>query len=187
MPAFKPGIVILAELEDAIRDRVLAVQRRFDPKLAASLPPHVTITGSSGMGPISPGTKLSELREKLEAVARATPPMTLSFSRPRQFMQSQVVVLPLDPHGPIRELHDRLLNAGLAYEQPRFTFTPHVTLNLYRELPRDELRELLAVRIEEPVRIGKIAAFKTVGMTGTKMVLELPLTGVDPRATLRTG
>lgn len=175
----KPGIIILAELEATMRDRVLEIQRQFDPKLAASLPPHVTLTGSSGMGPISPSTKIADLRAALESVACATPPMTLAFSPPKQFMQSQVVVLPLDPHGPIRELHDRLLNAGLVYEQPRFTFTPHVTLNLFRELPRDELRELLRTRITGPVRIEKIAAFKTVGATGTRMVLELPLTGVS--------
>lgn len=185
-PHLKPGIIILAELEDALRDRVLAIQRRVDPKLAASLPPHVTITGSSGMGPIAAGTKLAELRAALEAVASTTPPMTLAFSPPKQFMQSQVVVLPLDPHGPIRELHDRLLNSGLIYEQPRFTFTPHVTLNLYRELPRDELRELLRVRITDPVRILRIAAFKTVGTTGTKMLLELPLTGLSGSSPVRS-
>jgi len=173
----KPGIVILAELDDAMRDRVLEIQRRFDPKLAASLPPHVTLTGSSGMGPIPGRTTAAELRAALEPVARATAPMTLRFRRPQRFMQSRVVVLPLDPHGPLRELHDRLLTSGLRYEQPRFTFTPHVTLNLFRELPDAELRELLRVRIEDPVHIRRIAAFRTVGATGTKLVLELPLTG----------
>jgi hypothetical protein len=44
----KTGIVILAELQGALRERILDVQRRFDPKLAAGVPPHVTITGSSG-------------------------------------------------------------------------------------------------------------------------------------------
>lgn len=177
----KPGIVVLAELDDALGERILEIQRRFDPRLASSLPPHVTITGSSGMGPIAPDTPLSELRARLEEVAAATPPMTLAFSPPMRFMQSQVVVLPLDPHGPIRELHDRLLRSGLRYEQPRFTFTPHVTLNLFRELPEDELRELLRVRVPEPVHIGSIAAYKTVGMTGTKKVATAPLTGPSGR------
>ena len=168
---------MIAELDGAMRERVLEIQRRFDPKLAASLPPHVTLTGSSGMGPIDPRTRVTALREALEPVARSTPPMSLHVRRPHQFMQSQVVVLPLAPHGPLRELHDRILRSGLRYEPPRFTFTPHVTLNLYRELPRDELRELLSVRITEPIHVDRIAAFKTVGATGTKMLLELPLTG----------
>jgi 2'-5' RNA ligase len=102
--------------------------------------------------------------------------MTLEVGRPHRFMQSQVVVLPLDPHGPIRALHDRILTSGLKHERPRFTFTPHVTLNLFRELPPEELRELMRVRIAEPIHVDRIAAFKTVGV-GTKLLLELPLTG----------
>lgn len=175
----KPGIVILAEVQPELSDRILGIQRRFDPKLAAMLPPHVTLTGSSGMGPIDPRTPLPELRAALERAAAATPPMTLAFRRPMQFMQSNVVVLPLDPHGPIRELHDRLLTSGLRAEQPRFTFTPHVTLNLFRELPRAQLRELLAFRVDEPVIITAIAAWRTVGPTGTRQLLSVPL-GAPP-------
>lgn len=171
----KPGIVILAELEPELRDRIFEIQRRFDPKLAALLPPHVTITGSSGMGPIHPRTSTEELRAALENVAARTPPMSLVFRRPMQFMQSPVVVLPLDPHGPIRELHDRLLTSGLKYEVPRFTFTPHVTLNLFRTLPRDELRELLRVRIDTPVRIDRISAYRTTGPASTKKLLDVEL------------
>lgn len=173
----KPGIVILAELEPELRDQILEIQRRFDPKLAGLLPPHVTITGSSGMGPIESRTPVADLRVALETVANATAPMTLAFRRPMQFMQSQVVVLPLDPHGPIRALHDRLLTSGLKYEVPRFTFTPHVTLNLFRELRKDELRELLRVRIDRPVRIERIAAYKTTGPASTTKLFDVELNG----------
>jgi 2'-5' RNA ligase len=173
----KPGIVILAELEQPLRDEILAIQQRFDPKLAKLLPPHVTITGSSGMGPIPVTTTEAQLRAALEPVAAATAPMSLPLGRPMRFMQSQVVVFPLRPHGAIRELHDRLLTSGLPYEPPRFTFTPHVTLNLYRELPDAELRELLRVRIDTPVRLERIAAYATTGPASVKSVLELPLTG----------
>lgn len=176
----KPGIVILAELEPDLRDRILAIQRRFDPRLAGLLPPHVTITGSSGMGPIPLRTSMRQLEDALRKVGEATAPMTLAFRRPMQFMQSQVVVLPLDPHGPIRELHDRLLTSGLPYEQPRFTFTPHVTLNLFRELRRDELRELLTVRVEDPVRIQRIAAYRTTGPASVRRVVDMPLSGKSP-------
>jgi 2'-5' RNA ligase len=173
----KPGIVIMAELDPELRARILTIQRRYDPRLAASLPPHITLTGSSGMGPIPADTPLDELRAALASVARETPPMTLEFSPPMQFMQSQVVVLPLDPHGPIRELHDRILISGLRYAQPRFTFTPHVTLNLFRELPPSELRDLLRVRITDSVRVETIAAYRAQGPVDTRMLLELPLTG----------
>jgi 2'-5' RNA ligase len=177
----KAGIVILSELHGPVRERILAIQQRFDPKLARMLPPHVTITGSSGIGPIAARTTVAELRKALEPVALETPPMELPVLRPMRFMQSQVVVLPMDPHGAIRELHDRIQRSGLRYEQPRFTFTPHITLNLFRELPDDELRELLAVRIDETVVIDRIAAYRTENITGTRRMIELTL-GAGHRA-----
>jgi len=171
----KSGIVILCELHGPVRDRVLELQRRYDPKLAGMLPPHVTLTGSSGIGPIAADTTEAELRGALEPVARETAPMTLPLLRPLQFMQSNVVVLPLDPHGAIRELHDRIQRSGLRYEQPRFTFTPHVTLNLFRTLPAKELRALLAVRVTEPVTLDRIAAYRSLDAVTTRQVIELPL------------
>jgi 2'-5' RNA ligase len=171
----KPGIVVIAELRGAARDRVAGIQRRFDPKLADMLPPHVTITGSSGIGPIAADTPVAELRAALEHVARETPVMTVRPQRPMRFMQSNVVVLPIDPHGQIRELHDRIQRSGLRYERPRFTFTPHITLNLFRELPRDDLRALLAIRVDEPVVIDHIAAYRSESAVRTRLLVDVPL------------
>src|SRR5262245_59060613 len=117
-----------------MRERILAIQRRFDPKLAAGVAPHLTLSGSSGMGPIPTSTTTEELRAALEPIARDTAPLTLTFLPPIRFMQTNVVVLPLDPNGPVRALHERIKRSGLRYEQPRFTFTPHVTLSFFREL-----------------------------------------------------
>ena len=63
----------MSELNGDVAARVLDVQRRFDPRMAAELPPHVTITGSSGVGPISPDTTEDELIAALEARRRGEP------------------------------------------------------------------------------------------------------------------
>jgi 2'-5' RNA ligase len=173
----KSGIVILSELHGPLRDRILEIQRRFDPKLAAGVPPHVTLTGSSGMGPISTQTSAEELQSALSPIARDTRPITLSFLAPMRFMQTNVVVLPLDPNGPIRHLHERIKNSGLTYEQPRFTFTPHVTLSFFRELAPRDLKALLSIRIAEPFTIDRISAHRTVGYVNSKKLVELELRG----------
>ena len=173
----KTGIVILAELQGALRERILDVQRRYDPKLAAGVPPHVTITGSSGIGPISTATTTAQLRAALEPIARETAPMALRFLKPHRFMQTDIVVLPLDPNGPLRALHERIRSSGLAYEQPRFTFTPHVTLTFFRQLTPKDAKALLALRFDEPVLVDRISAHKTVNIVNSKKLLELPLTG----------
>jgi len=171
-PALKTGIVIMAELSGPVADRIRALQVRFDPRMAAELPPHITIGGSSGMGPVPSSTTDEEIKTRLEPVARTTQPFVVHFRPPMRFMQSTVVVLPIDPHGPIRALHEAIKLSGLLFEPPRFTFTPHCTLSFYPELSRERLRELLAVRIEEPVTVDSIQAHRAVEFR-TRKVLDL--------------
>lgn len=165
----------MSELRGDVAARVLDVQRRFDPRMANELPPHVTITGSSGMGPISPDTTDEQLMAALEPIAAASVPFAVRLHPPMQFMQSTVVVLPIDPNGPIRALHERIKSSGLSYDRPRFSFTPHVTLSFYPELSRDALRELTRFRIDEPIMIDKIQAYRSLDLTRSVRVVDLPL------------
>lgn len=173
----KSGIIILSELREPLRERILEIQRKWDPKLARAASPHLTLTGSSGMGPIATGTPVDELRAALEPIARETSPMTLSFLKPMKFMQRDVVVLPLDPNGPIRALHERIKKSGLTFEQERFTFTPHVTLSFFRELNSAAIEKLLAIRVDEPVLIDHFSVHRTVSITDSKLLLDFPLQG----------
>ena len=173
----KRGIIVMAELSGDIADRVRAIQTRYDPRMAAELPPHITLTGSSGMGPIPARTPVEELSAALDPVALATAPFTVRFQPPMRFMQTTVVVLPIEPHGPIRALHERIKASGLAFEQPRFTFTPHCTLSFYRELTKEQYRALLAERIDDEVLVDRIELYRAESETRTRKVLELPLRG----------
>ncbi len=177
----KPGIVVVAELTGPVAERIHVIQEQYDPRMAAELPPHLTLIGSSGMGPISVRTDPERLREALLHGTRGTAPMTLTFEPPMRFMQSDVVVLPLDPNGPVRALHERLADgiraAKIVTERPRFTFTPHCTLSFYRELPAGLLRELLAMRFEDPITIDSVQAYRATGPSGTERLFSLPLTG----------
>jgi len=177
----KPGIVVVAELTGPVAERIHDAQQQYDPRMAAELPPHLTLVGSSGMGPISVRTDPERLREALMHGTRGTAPMTLTFEPPMRFMQSDVVVLPLDPNGPVRALHERLAEgiraAKIVTERPRFTFTPHVTLSLYREQPSGLLRELLALRFEDPITVDAVQAYRASGPAGTQRLFSLPLIG----------
>jgi len=171
------GIFILAELPAEIADRVRAINERYDLKLSRYKPPHLTITGSSGAGPIPPSVSVEEMREKLEAITSDTAPITLSFLPPQRFMQTNIIVLPLDPHGPLRMLHDRIITSGLPFTRARYTFSPHSTLSLYQSLDEKAIRELLKTRIPEPFVISAIQLYHTRDPQPSRKLLELPLTG----------
>jgi 2'-5' RNA ligase len=172
----KGGIFVIAEIKGPAAKRIRRIQKRFDPRLATEWPPHVTLAGSSGMGPIDPELPVAELRSRLEPAARETPPLLLPFGHPIRFMQTNILVLPLNPHGPLRQLHERIKSSGLRFERPRFYFTPHVTLSFYPEHPPEKLRELLALRVPEPADIEAIQVYHTRQNKASKKLFELPLT-----------
>lgn len=176
------GVFIIASIGKAAESRVAAIQRDFDPKLAATSPPHLTIAGSSGVGPICAPVTVRELRAALEPIASTTAPLVLPFGPPHHFMQTTIVVLPLDPHGPLRVLHDRIAASGLPFERPRFTFTPHTTLSFHRTHDPETLKRLLAIRVEELAVIDRISVQLTEDPQPSKTLLELRLSGTTDGA-----
>jgi len=171
------GIYVIAPLQPGLSELVGEIQARFDPKLARMMAPHITIIGSSGAGPITPATSLDELQTLLDPIARSTPPLTLELGRPVRFMQTDIIVLPLRPHGPLRVLHERIARSGLTYAPPRFAFTPHITLSFYRQLTPIDQRALLALRVDEPVHITQIECSLSNDPQPARHLLTLPLRG----------
>lgn len=176
------GIFIIAELDGAIAARVKAHQERFDPKLAREAPPHITLVGSSGVGPIDPSTPVAELRQRLAPIAAETPPLTLAFGAPVRFLQREIVVLPLDPHGPIRTLHERLATSGVRCAQARYPFTPHCTLSFYPTITAESLRPMLAVREPEPFVMRTIRVYHTRDPQPPRLLFDLTLSGGERSA-----
>jgi 2'-5' RNA ligase len=176
------GIFILAELPGETAERIRAINERYDQKLARYKPPHITLTGSSGAGPIPPSIDVEDMRARVQPITDSTAPITLSFGPPQRFMQTDIIVLPIDPHGPIRILHDRLVTSGLPFTRARYTFSPHTTLSLYPSLDPKSIRELLRTRMPEPFVISAIQLYHTRDPQPSRKLLELPLTGASPKA-----
>jgi 2'-5' RNA ligase len=171
------GIFILGELSGSVADEIQAIAERYDPKLARWHRPHITIAGSSGLGPMAADTPVELMRERLKPITDFTAPIELVLEKPERFPATEIVVLPVSPRGALRELHDRIGASGLHFARPRFAFSPHVTLNLYKTLTRDALGALLAVRIKEPVVLDRLRLYYTSEPNVSRLLLELPLAG----------
>jgi 2'-5' RNA ligase len=171
----KSGVYMIAELSGPVAERIHNIQRKYDPKLAGISPPHITLVGSSGIGTI-PRTTAAKLREVLEPITSTTAPITLRFEQPVRFMQTDIIALPLDPHGPLRVLHERVAKSGLGFGAARHRYSPHCTLSYYPTLTAAAARELLAMRIDDPFVIDRVQLYYTMSPQSKKL-LELPLTG----------
>ena len=170
-----PGIFVVIDVRGALGERIHAIQHLYDPKLANYLPPHLTLVGSSGVGPIEASTPWDRLREVLTPITESTMSMKLEFGAPIRFMQTDIVVLPLTPNGPLRDLHERIVRSGLTFQPARFSFTPHVTLSFFRTLAPQQKRELLAMRIDEPLVVDHLRLSLTDEPLPPRALFELPL------------
>lgn len=171
------GVFVLVELPGEAGRLVREIQERYDRKLARLTPPHVTLVGSSGVGAIPSDTPTDQIRDALEPIADSTVPMSLHFGKPTRFMQTDIISLPLDPHGPLRTLHERIVKSGLPFKPARFLFTPHCTLNFYRTLTRQTERELMAQRVTAPVIVDRLQVYLTRDPQPSSKLFELQLTG----------
>ena len=156
---------------------IRAIQQRFDPKLARLTPPHLTLVGSSGVGSIPTDTPTDRIRDALAPIAATTAPMSLPFGPPHRFMQTEIVSLPLDPHGPLRTLHERIARSGLPFRPARFMFTPHCTLSFYPTLTPERERALLALRVTAPAIVNRLQIYLTRDPQPSKKLFELELGG----------
>ena len=168
---------MIAEITGSVGKQIHDIQKKYDPKLAGMSPPHITLVGSSGVGTI-PRMTSAKLRAALEPITSTTPPITLRFERPVRFMQTDIVALPLDPHGPLRTLHERVAKSGLSFGAAKHRYSPHCTLSYYPTLTPTSARELLAMRIDEPFVLERVQLYYTMSPQSEKL-LELALAGSE--------
>ena len=153
------------------------MRRLHDPKLANTNAPHLSLIGSSGVGPILPGETPERIREALAAVAARVAPFAVQAGAPMRFPGTDIISFELDPHGPLRALHEAVKGSGLRFGPVRFPFSPHLTLNFYRTLDRAMERALLKLRLEAPVVIDRLELSRTNDPQPPSTLFTLPLTG----------
>ena len=175
------GIYIVADLHGPQADRIAALIREIDPKYANFFRPHVTLTGSSGAGVLPPGTDAVQVRDALTMVGDQVAPLDFVFGAPEKFPATNIIVLPLPVHGPVRWLHDRIAMSGLPFGSPKFAFTPHCTVHLFRTMTDATWQRARRFRVRAPVRVERIQAYVTREPQAPVLLCDISLRGDSAR------
>jgi len=171
------GIYIVADLHGEQADRIAALIREIDPKYANLFRPHVTLTGSSGAGVLPVGTPAADVRAALDGVAADIAPLDFVFGAPEKFPATNIIVLPLPVHGPVRWLHDRIAMSGLPFAAPKFAFTPHCTVHLFRTMTDATWARARRFRVRAPIRVDRIQAYLTREPQAPVLLCDVTLRG----------
>jgi len=172
------GIYIVADLFGDEADRIAALQRELDPKFARLFRPHVTLTGSSGAGVLPLDTSVAELTDALSRVGAAVAPLDFVFGAPERFPATNIIMLPLPVHGPVRWLHDKIGMCGLPFAAPKFAFTPHCTVHFFRTMTDDTWQRARRFRVRAPIRVDRIQAYATREPQPATLLCEIALSGI---------
>lgn len=171
------GIYIVADLFGPEADRIAALQQKLDPKFANLFRPHVTLAGSSGAGLLPLNTSLAQLSAALNTVGDAIAPLDFVFSAPERFPATNIIMLPLPVHGPVRWLHDKVATCGLPFAAPKFAFTPHCTVHFFRTMTDEAWRRAQRFRVRAPIRVNRIQAYATREPQPAVLLTEITLRG----------
>ena len=171
------GIFIVADLFGAEADRIAALQQKLDAKFANLFRPHVTLAGSSGVGVLPLTTSTAELTAALTRVGDAVAPLDFVFGAPDRFPATNIIMLPLPVHGPVRWLHDRIATCGLPFAAPKFAFTPHCTVQFFRTMTEEAWRRAQRFRVRAPIRVDRIQAYATREPQPATLLCDIVLRG----------
>ena len=175
------GIYIVADLHGPEAERIAALIREIDPKYANFFRPHVTLTGSSGAGVLPPGTDALQVRDALTMVGDQVAPLDFVFGAPEKFPATNIIVLPLPVHGPVRWLHDRIAMSGLPFGSPKFAFTPHCTVHLFRTMTDAAWHRARRFRVRAPIHVNRIQAYVTREPQAPVLLCDISLRGDSAR------
>ena len=75
----------------------------------------------------------------------------------------------------VRAIFEAVRSSGLRFLPVRFSFSPHATINFYPTLTRERERELLALRVTEPVVIDRLQLSLTDDPLPPRPVMEVVL------------
>lgn len=141
--AFLAPTYIVLDLPQPVCTEVLNIRQRFD-LYQASLPPEITVAGSSGVGTVALGQDPLHIFQAIAAVARQHPPFICSFESMRRFPRVPVFWLCPRDRAPFDALHSALLGSGIKFNASPFPFNPHCTISSTVELSKHQESELLA-------------------------------------------
>ena len=141
--AFSAPTYIVLDLPQPARTEVLELRQRFD-LYQASLPPEITVAGSSGVGTVAQGQDALHVFRAVEAVARRHRAFACTFESMRRFPGVPVFWLSPRDRAPFDALHRALLDSGIKFDTSPFPFNPHCTISSSNELSKRQETELLS-------------------------------------------
>jgi 2'-5' RNA ligase len=121
-----PAFIVL-DLPAGIAGDVATLRRKADPNFPP-LPAEITVTGSSGVGPLYPDQSIDSVFRSFDTVAAQAGGIETAFCAIGRFAGSPILYLEPRDAAPFKALHDSLRASGIRFGPSPYPYTPHCTI-----------------------------------------------------------
>jgi 2'-5' RNA ligase len=132
---------VVAEVPAPVSEAIQQIRDNLATPLA-KLPVEITLGGSSGVGPIPPGSDLNKIRERMDQVFTVIQPQRVAFSGIEAFPGGSVIYLAIAERSPFDAIHQLLRKSEIEFSESPFPYTPHCSLRIGEGLGEEEIARI---------------------------------------------
>lgn len=168
---------IVLEIPSPMAEKIRAMRAKFDAP-RATMAAEITLSGSSGLGHIVYGQKISDVTAEIDKIASHFASFETSFDSVERFPGTEIYFMTLANQQPFINLNNALKNTAIAFDVNHYPYRPHCTLKL-RSTPSDpELMELLFMDVpKESFTLDTIALYSLPDANSCELLHMTELTG----------
>jgi len=151
-----PGALtyLVLDVPEPQASAVMSIRRAHRDLFRAALPVEITLTDS-----IDPSQDPDDAFEALEKVAAESHPIQTSFLKAHRFPDSDTFVMRLADEMPFRDLRNRIILTGIAFQPSEYAFVPHCTLRTRSPVSDEDARLLLDTEISGPMMLNSLTIY----------------------------
>ena len=166
---------IVADIPSPMAEQIQVFRSRFDAE-RANMPAEVTLTGSCGVGTVSPGQEVDFVIREIDRIASQFDPFEAAFSHVERFNNTDIYFLTFQNPEPFLRLHQALAASSIVFVPSPFPYMPHCTLKLRKHPSEQELLELFFLDVpQEPFQIDMLSLYSLSDANSCELFHKAPL------------
>jgi 2'-5' RNA ligase len=154
-----PYTYAVLDIPEPAGGKILDIRRHNQDAYYAALPAEVTLVGSSGVGCFQTDQEAADVFAVLDAIAASTAPITTTLSNVIRFPDTDIFAFQFTDETGLRQLHQRIVESGLRFQENRWPYGPHCTLRSRSPVTAEEASAITAERIEEPFVLDQLSVY----------------------------
>jgi hypothetical protein len=165
----KADTYIVLDLSSPVDEKVLKMRKELS-FFFSSIPAEITITGSSGVGPISQGQDVNQFTSILEEISNKTEPIQTRFYQISYFQNHGVYFLEPIDQDPFKSLHNQFLESGLRFMDSPFPYFAHCTIKIDHQNEIKDPENVLSM--DYPKEIFNLKTLSVYSLSGIDCKLQ---------------